>query len=873
MDAAAQIKIEALAQEIVEKTGLHVDVMVGSSPQPVLIHLPGYEDLPAKGYVEEQWIKKGVVTSIQNGFSGFQSILFFLLFFYAFLFLALLNHNIMLSRTSEIGLLTSFGWRRRDIFSHLAMEQMLATGMILLFTSVASLGILKLASFNVDYLQLGLDVLIMFAALCFSVFYPVWRVSGKPPIQNIIRGEISAASTTRHITRLRSYMLNDIMRKPLRTLATWINMILSAFVLGFLLIANQNITQSLDTTLLGRAIKLDMQPQMMGMSAALLVISVMASCLLYYANLSERQSEIATLHALGWQKGTLQKTLLAPSLLIYLAGLICGLSLALLMSLITFKGISLTGNFWAELLVYCFALPLVLFFFGAYIILEVTVLGKFWKKGSENGLLAARQTRINLFLSIIIPIALMAAGYWVDFPQGKHIYPITPDASVLISAAKTSPVITPSPVNLSALTRYQLDLNVNEQKEIISCSEIITYTNQTGVPLDRIVLRLYPNAPQFGEVNNRAVLSSVSVVDLPVIPQFSQDNSVVTLILPEKLQPEKETKITLDFFLSRYGNQEKRKDYWYESSFFPMLAVYDQSGWRDDVCVFCGDIVYSQSAFFDYSITLPSKWQVATSGQEIASQPIGEDRIKRTYQVGPVRDLAMSFSNRFTQAEAAPDETTLNVFTYDDNEGAEEILNETQKASAFFSEEYGAYPYKTLSVVGIKGEFNSGMEYPAYISLGYNTEEERFPLLLAHEVAHQWWYSVIGNDIFNEPWLDEALAQYSAMKYIKITYGNEKYYAFVAQMKEELERSHFQDSPFISPVSSFEPDGEGYHETIYYKGVLCLLEIESLIGEENFTQALREYYAQNLFGVATGDNLRSLLQQYTSINLAPFFEK
>jgi pimeloyl-ACP methyl ester carboxylesterase len=35
----------------------------------------------------------------------------------------------------------------------------------------------------------------------------------------------------------------------------------------------------------------------------------------------------------------------------------------------------------------------------------------------------------------------------------------------------------------------------------------------------------------------------------------------------------------------------------------------------------------------------------------------------------------------------------------------------------------------------------------------------------AHEVAHQWWYAVVGNDIYREPWLDEAFAQYSGIIY------------------------------------------------------------------------------------------------------------
>jgi hypothetical protein len=46
--------------------------------------------------------------------------------------------------------------------------------------------------------------------------------------------------------------------------------------------------------------------------------------------------------------------------------------------------------------------------------------------------------------------------------------------------------------------------------------------------------------------------------------------------------------------------------------------------------------------------------------------------------------------------------------------------------------------------------------------------------LAAHEVAHQWWFGVVGNDQIDEPWLDEALTQYSTMLYYEKAYGPER---------------------------------------------------------------------------------------------------
>src|SRR5260370_37309053 len=38
-----------------------------------------------------------------------------------------------------------------------------------------------------------------------------------------------------------------------------------------------------------------------------------------------------------------------------------------------------------------------------------------------------------------------------------------------------------------------------------------------------------------------------------------------------------------------------------------------------------------------------------------------------------------------------------------------------------------------------------------------------FDFTCSHEVAHQWWQGLVGSDPRRAPWVDEALAQYSAV--------------------------------------------------------------------------------------------------------------
>ena len=83
------------------------------------------------------------------------------------------------------------------------------------------------------------------------------------------------------------------------------------------------------------------------------------------------------------------------------------------------------------------------------------------------------------------------------------------------------------------------------------------------------------------------------------------------------------------------------------------------------------------------------------------------------------------------------------------------MLAAAQTSVSTFSASFGPYPYPELDVVlGAFPDFG-GMEYPTIVF----SEVDKWTV--AHEVAHQWWYGLVGNDQYAEPWLDESLATWS----------------------------------------------------------------------------------------------------------------
>ncbi len=155
---AAQAKIELVAQAIAEQTGLHVDIMVGSSPQPVLVHLPGFGDVPARGYIEELWIKKGVNTLVSVDLNRADRLLFGTMLFVCLLFLFNANLISNLGRLPEFGVMKALGWRQSTLFRLLCGKSLLlglASGFL---AALAAAAIVRVFSLSVSLNRIALLV-------------------------------------------------------------------------------------------------------------------------------------------------------------------------------------------------------------------------------------------------------------------------------------------------------------------------------------------------------------------------------------------------------------------------------------------------------------------------------------------------------------------------------------------------------------------------------------------------------------------------------------------------------------------------------------------------------------------------------------------
>ena len=128
------------------------------------------------------------------------------------------------------------------------------------------------------------------------------------------------------------------------------------------------------------------------------------------------------------------------------------------------------------------------------------------------------------------------------------------------------------------------------------------------------------------------------------------------------------------------------------------------------------------------------------------------------FEASDVRDFNFAASPSYRTASTDVGGTRVTFFYR--TLPADKVLATAARAMRAFSRRIGAYPHDQLTIAEI-GPW-SPFESPAHFWLPSNAPGRLLDWMVAHEVAHQWFYSAVGNDQAREPFADEALADYMA---------------------------------------------------------------------------------------------------------------
>ena len=438
---------------------------------------------------------------------------------------------------------------------------------------------------------------------------------------------------------------------------------------------------------------------------------------------------------------------------------------------------------------------------------------------------------------------------------------------------------------------YRLKLKIASKPNEYSGVAQVTFTNTTGVALDEVVFRTYPNADRiFG---GSLTISEAQVGGLPVQPQvYLEDRTAVRLILPQLLSQEETIEIELGFSgqlpqdfggsARLYGvfNYTTSEQVLTLANWFPILAPWINGGWQVEPVVGIGDAVVSEAALYLVEVTAPDSWQVIATGSQIDSSR-AEGLTTTTFASGPARDFFISASPSFVLRSQELNGVRINHWGLPAGEERwEEVLQATVDSLSVYDELYGLYPYAELDVADAPLRLASGVEYPGVFLIGSQmyipnvAEPYLLGIVVSHEAAHQWWYGVVGNDVLTHPWQDEALATYSSLLYQQVHQplvykGTLVFYESRVDNLEDAE----VDTDVDQSVAAFTDEPSAYSLVVYLKGALFFVELQELIGDEAFFDALQAYYRENMYDLVAPQTLLDAFEAACGCELDSFYEE
>jgi hypothetical protein len=393
---------------------------------------------------------------------------------------------------------------------------------------------------------------------------------------------------------------------------------------------------------------------------------------------------------------------------------------------------------------------------------------------------------------------------------------------------------------------YTLAATWSQRHATLSGTETIAFRNNTSAPLDRIWVRHWPNGwravgSSGGGAGCTRPIASLRVTGGGRLATRRNACTAYRVTLAHALAPGDRTSVSVAFRVrvpkadDRFG---RAGPYANLGNAVPVLAVHDSSGWHVDPYSSTGESFYSLSADWNVRLKLPKGIRAATTGQVLRTSRgalVIEARNARDFAIatGPFHVVkAQSGTTRIRLS--APRSMRAGVVA--------DALRRARGALTAYVQRYGPYGAPELDVV--LGAFTAfgGMEYPQLVL----TTPEARPV--RHEIAHQWFYSLVGDDQRHTPWLDESFATWV-----------------------EHDLSGFGECPsppvpaiagvFLdSSMDVFDRRPNLYGRVVYNGGACALEEAADRIGHTAFRALLKSYVAAHRNGVVRASDFVAALR-------------
>jgi len=287
------------------------------------------------------------------------------------------------------------------------------------------------------------------------------------------------------------------------------------------------------------------------------------------------------------------------------------------------------------------------------------------------------------------------------------------------------------------------------------------------------------------------------------------------------------------------------------------------------------------------TINVPSDYAAISNGELKTTEELN-GRTAYTYSCEqPVKYFSLLIG-RVSSNISFKSIVPMNIFFYSlDRDNAQQQAQLADRVLRFYENYFGRYPYSSLNVV-LRPAPEPGGHAPATFVITnrvftylqgkiakdplYVTDFPEF--FLAHEIAHQWWGQAVGWKSYRDQWLSEGFAHFAAAEYVRSVKGDEAWLKLSRVFYSWIEDKTNAGPIFLgSRLGHLTDDPQAYSALLYNKGAYILLMLKNLMGSEDFTACMKDFFQRYKHSKACIDDFRNIAQKHFSDDLGPFFEQ
>lgn len=404
------------------------------------------------------------------------------------------------------------------------------------------------------------------------------------------------------------------------------------------------------------------------------------------------------------------------------------------------------------------------------------------------------------------------------------------------------------------------------------------------------------------------------------------DNTILKVFLSKPLVPNESEKFNISFKTYFGAGSQRRRmkmfDAWGWKHYdivhwYPRISVYDSKfGWTADQHL--GKEFYGNFGAYDVEFMFPNYYVLDATGYLLNRNEVLPDSLRQKLDL---KNFADKKWNSPPSVPITPDGTTKtwkfhaeNVHDFALTADPTYRIGETEwngiKCIALvqephssgwqnapqlvanviktYSEDFGMYGYHKM----IAADARDGMEYPMLTLDGGS--EPGYNALIAHEIGHNWFFGMVGSNETYRAALDEGFTQFLTAWSIEKIYGaipeyarsrgkkyTDKFYEPLTVRDQRVYNQYLSETirdrdGFLNTHSdnfSGALGHEGGYRMVYYKTATMLYNLQYVLGNELFLDAMKNYFHQWKFCHPYFEDFRNSIIHFTHTDLNWFFDQ